>query len=201
MTTLIIPTVLQGAAVACFFIPLVTITLSGLPPSRIPSASGVSNFVRIMAGGFGTSISTTLWENRAAMHHAHLAESISAGNPATAQALSSLQASGFDGAQSLAMLDRLVNVQSYVLGGRRHLLRLGRHLPRAPASGLDHAPQQGGRGRRGWRALIRALIEHHPVAHNQLHSRCRALQVASTSSGSRFHQLLAEKISTSWKPR
>ena len=32
-------------------------------------------------------------------------------------------------------------------------------------------------------------------------SRWRALQVRSTSSGSRFHQLLAEKISTSWKPR
>jgi len=116
MTTLMIPTVLQGAAVACFFIPLVTITLSGLPPSRIPSASGVSNFVRIMAGGFGTSISTTLWENRASLHHAHLVESVSAGSPATAQALSGLQASGYDGAQSLAMLDRLVNVQSYVLG-------------------------------------------------------------------------------------
>ncbi len=115
MTTLMIPTVLQGAAVACFFIPLVTITLSGLPQSRIPSASGVSNFVRIMAGGFGTSISTTLWENRASMHHAHLAESVSAANPATAQALAGLQASGFDGTQSLAMLDRLVNVQSYVL--------------------------------------------------------------------------------------
>jgi DHA2 family multidrug resistance protein len=115
MATLMIPTVLQGAAVACFFIPLVTITLSGLPQSRIPSASGVSNFVRIMAGGFGTSISTTLWENRAAMHHAHLAEAVSAGSPATAQALSGLRSSGFDGTQSLALLDRLVNVQSYVL--------------------------------------------------------------------------------------
>jgi DHA2 family multidrug resistance protein len=113
--TLMIPTIIQGAAVACFFIPLVTITLSGLPQSRIPSASGVSNFVRIMAGGFGTSISTTLWENRASMHHAHLVESVSAGNSAATQALSNLQASGLDGTQSLAMVDRLVNVQAYVL--------------------------------------------------------------------------------------
>ncbi len=115
MGTLIVPTIIQGAAVACFFIPLVTITLAGLPAHRIPSASGVSNFARIMAGGFGTSISTTLWENRAAMHHAHLAESVNAGNLAATQALSNLQASGFDNAQSLAMLDRLVNVQAYVL--------------------------------------------------------------------------------------
>ena len=85
--TLMVPTILQGAAVACFFIPLVSITLSGLPPERIPSASGLSNFVRITAGAFGTSISTTLWEDRATMHHAHLTESINRGNLAATQAL------------------------------------------------------------------------------------------------------------------
>ena len=38
-------------------------------------------------------------------------------------------------------------------------------------------------------------------ARPQLIQRWRALQTASTSSGSRVHQLLAEKISTSWNPR
>jgi DHA2 family multidrug resistance protein len=113
--TLMIPTVLQGAAVACFFIPLVSITLSGLPPDRIPSASGLSNFARITAGAFGTSISTTVWDNRAAMHHAHLTESINAGSTATTQILSRLQDAGMDPAQSLAMVDRMINVQAYVL--------------------------------------------------------------------------------------
>ncbi len=115
METLMIPTILQGAAVACFFIPLVSIALSGLPPDRIPSASGLSNFARITAGAFGTSISTTLWDNRAAMHHAHLAESVNSGSLAATQALSNLQASGMDPAQSIAMLDRIINVQAYVL--------------------------------------------------------------------------------------
>ncbi|MCB2070475.1 MAG: MFS transporter, partial [Ottowia sp.] len=32
--TIMIPTLIQGVAMACFFIPLVTITLSGLPPQR-----------------------------------------------------------------------------------------------------------------------------------------------------------------------
>ncbi len=54
--TILIPTVLQGAAMAFFFIPLTTITLSGLPPERIPAAAGLSNFVRITAGAMGTSI-------------------------------------------------------------------------------------------------------------------------------------------------
>ena len=115
IATLMIPTIIQGASVACFFIPLVSITLSGLPPQRIASASGLTNFVRITAGAIGTSVSTTLWDDRATMHHAHLTEAINHGNAAAAQALANLQGSGFDAAQSLAMLDRMVNAQAYVL--------------------------------------------------------------------------------------
>jgi DHA2 family multidrug resistance protein len=115
MATLILPTILQGAAVACFFIPLTTITLSGLPQQRIPSASGLANFARITAGAFGTSISTTVWDNRAALHHAQLIEHLDPGSAVAAQALARMQASGLDSAQSLALLDRLVTAQAYVL--------------------------------------------------------------------------------------
>jgi len=115
MATLMVPTIIQGAAVACFFIPLVSITLSGLPPDRIASASGLSNFVRITAGAFGTSISTTLWEDRATMHHAQLAEAINHGSQAATQTLDQLQASGMSAAQALASVDRMLNAQAYVL--------------------------------------------------------------------------------------
>ena len=113
--TLMLPTILQGAAVACFFVPLVSITLAGLPPERIASASGLSNFVRITAGAFGTSISTTLWENRATMHHAHLTEAVNSGSQAAASALSGLQGSGLGATQALANIDRLIDGQAYVL--------------------------------------------------------------------------------------
>lgn len=49
---------------------------SGLNPESIAVASGLSNFARIVAGIFGASITTTLWENRAALHLAQLVESI-----------------------------------------------------------------------------------------------------------------------------
>ena len=113
--TLMIPTIVQGAAVACFFIPLVSITLSGLSPDKIASASGLSNFVRITAGAFGTSISTTVWDDRATMHHAYLAEAANQGNAAMAQALSSMQAAGMSASQAMASLDRIVWAQAYVL--------------------------------------------------------------------------------------
>ncbi|MCS6040265.1 hypothetical protein LNP20_29435 [Klebsiella pneumoniae subsp. pneumoniae] len=36
------PQFIQGFAVACFFMPLTTITLSGLPPERLAAASSLS---------------------------------------------------------------------------------------------------------------------------------------------------------------
>src|SRR6478735_1763179 len=92
--TILLPIVIQGIAVAFFFIPLSTITLSGLTQDRIPAASGLSNFARITAGAIGTSISTTLWENRAALHHAQLAEAVTNGSAATQATLSGLAAAG-----------------------------------------------------------------------------------------------------------
>ena len=74
--TLLIPTFIQGIAMACFFIPLTTITLSGLTPDRLPAAAGLSNFTRIMAGAIGTSVVTTIWDDRATLHHAQLTEAV-----------------------------------------------------------------------------------------------------------------------------
>ena len=113
--TIMIPTIVQGIAMAFFFIPLVTITLSGLEPDRIPAASGLSNFVRITAGSFGTSIATTIWQDRAALHHAQLTEYVNPANPAASSALSGLASAGLTPDQILATLNRLVDQQAYML--------------------------------------------------------------------------------------
>jgi len=113
--TIIIPTVIQGIAMAFFFIPLVPITLSGLTPDRIPAASGLSNFLRITAGAMGTSITTTLWDNRATLHHTQLAETINQGNNAATSAMAGLGANGFGADQVLGQLNRIVDQQAYML--------------------------------------------------------------------------------------
>lgn len=110
---IMVPTVLQGAALAFFFIPLTTLTLSGITPDRIAAAAGLSNFVRITAGAMGTSISTTLWENRATLHHTHLVEHIGLGDPVAGQSLSTLQNAGMSYEQALAYLNRLVDQQAF----------------------------------------------------------------------------------------
>ncbi len=113
--TMMIPTLIQGAAMAFFFIPLSTITLAGIPPEKIPAASGLTNFARITAGSFGTSIATTVWQDRAAVHHAQLAEAINTGSSATNSILSSFAGAGLSPDQSLAQINRLVDQQAFML--------------------------------------------------------------------------------------
>jgi MFS transporter, DHA2 family, multidrug resistance protein len=114
-TTILVPTILQGAAMAFFFVPLQAIVFAGLPPERMPSAAGLSNFVRITAGAVGTSLFTTLWESRAALHHAQLSETIQLGNHTATQTLSELSERGMTTEQALASVDRLVNQQAYTM--------------------------------------------------------------------------------------
>ena len=113
--TILIPTILQGAAMAFFFIPLQAIVFSGLTPDKLPSAAGLSNFVRITAGAVGTSLFTTLWENRAVLHHARLAESISTTNTAATQFTAQLAASGLTSEQITASINRMIDQQAYTM--------------------------------------------------------------------------------------
>ncbi len=113
--TIMLPTFIQGIAVAFFFIPLTSITLGGLPPQQIASASGLSNFTRIVGGAFGTSITITLWQDRAAVHHAELTELVNRGSQATLGALGNLEAMGMGTEQSLATINRLIDQQAFML--------------------------------------------------------------------------------------
>jgi DHA2 family multidrug resistance protein len=144
--TLMIPTVIQGIAMAFFFIPLTTITLSGLPPDKIPGASGLTNFARITAGAFGTSISTTLWESRASLHHAHLAEAVNNGSIGTQSAMGGLSGSGFSPDQVLGMINNMVNQQAFTLAADDiFYVSAAMFIVLIPLVWLSH-PQKGGAG-------------------------------------------------------
>jgi DHA2 family multidrug resistance protein len=113
--TILIPTLLQGAAMAFFFIPLQAIIFSGLTPDRMPAAAGLSNFVRITAGAVGTSLFTTAWEDRAVLHHAQIAETVSGTSDAATATLNQLGAAGYTPAQALGTINRMVDQQAYTL--------------------------------------------------------------------------------------
>ncbi len=114
--SLMLPTLIQGIGMAGFFIPLVSITLSGLPGHRIPAASGLSNFVRIMCGGIGTSIFSTAWDHRSIMHHAQLVEQANPYNPVFTNSMTQFGAAGFNQAQGYGMFNNMATIQAAQLG-------------------------------------------------------------------------------------
>jgi DHA2 family multidrug resistance protein len=113
--TIMLPTIIQGIAVAFFFIPLSTLTLSGIAPAHMPSASGLSTFMRILGGSFGTSITITLWQDRAAMHHAVLTETVNQTNQAATGTISGFSSMGMSQAQGLASINRLIDQQAFTM--------------------------------------------------------------------------------------
>ncbi|MCC7325193.1 MAG: DHA2 family efflux MFS transporter permease subunit [Burkholderiales bacterium] len=115
--TILVPTVIQGIGMAFFFVPLVALTLSGLEPERIPAATGLSNFVRITAGAMGTSITTTLWDDRTALHHVQLTEQLGdATGVAAVDMFVKLRSTGLGAEQIAAYTNRLVDQQAAMLG-------------------------------------------------------------------------------------
>lgn len=109
------PIFIQGAGVAFFFIPLISICLSNLPANRIASASGLANFTRILGGSFGTSLTITFWNRRESLHHAQLTENITQFNPNSIAAVKQLQQLGFQHNAAYAQLQNIVTNQSYML--------------------------------------------------------------------------------------
>jgi DHA2 family multidrug resistance protein len=115
--TLVMPTLLLGIPTAFFFVPLTSIILSGLPPERIPAAAGLSNFARVFAGGVGTSLVSTVWNNRTILHHSQLAEQTGATNPAYTGALKLLESTlGVDLPHARAFFEQSLNAQATMLG-------------------------------------------------------------------------------------
>lgn len=106
----------QGVGVAMFFMPLTAITLSHMKSDQIAAAAGLSNFMRTLAGGIGTSFVTTLWERRSILHHARLTEEITVYNPISTEWLNHLTAFGMNEATRAAILNRIIEQQSRIIG-------------------------------------------------------------------------------------
>jgi DHA2 family multidrug resistance protein len=69
-----LPRLVQGAGLGMFFVPLLTIALSNMPPQRLAAATGVFYFTRTLAASIGVSLGITVWDRRETLHHARLAE-------------------------------------------------------------------------------------------------------------------------------
>jgi DHA2 family multidrug resistance protein len=111
-----LPQLVLGIGMGTFFVSLLSILLDGLPPERVPAATGLSNFLRVVASAFATSITTTFWDRHEALHQTRLAESSSAFSPALQSAVSALQSLGVtDSRSAVGVMTQTLVHQSYLL--------------------------------------------------------------------------------------
>ncbi len=103
----------MGLGVAFFFMPIMTIFLSDLPPQHIASGAGLTTFLRTLGASFATSTTSFMWEQRAATQHAHLTEHITPYRDVSVQALESMTAFFGDSSRALAALNDTITRQAY----------------------------------------------------------------------------------------
>jgi MFS transporter, DHA2 family, multidrug resistance protein len=109
------PALVQGIAMGIFFVALLSIALDRIPPEKVPAASGLNNFLRIVASGFATSLTTTFWDRREAFHQSRLVESLSVFDPALRELTSSIKGLGISDQTAAASVFHAVVEQGYLL--------------------------------------------------------------------------------------
>jgi DHA2 family multidrug resistance protein len=112
---LALPRMLMGCGIALFFVPVNQVILSGLPPDKVASASGLANFFRTIAMSVATAVSTTLYSHRSTYHHAVLAEHTQTDARATSEWLERIQQLGAQNTSAFAALNRVVDSQAATL--------------------------------------------------------------------------------------
>jgi MFS transporter, DHA2 family, multidrug resistance protein len=109
------PQLVQGFGMGLFFVSMLAVIFDRLPAQKVPSASGLSNFLRITAASFATSLTTTFWDRREALHQTRLADAVNVYAPTYQQSLAQMHQFGLtDQSAAGAMTQGLIG-QSYLL--------------------------------------------------------------------------------------
>ncbi|PYM26583.1 MAG: EmrB/QacA family drug resistance transporter [Candidatus Rokuibacteriota bacterium] len=89
MGSVVIASIINGAATGLIFVPLSTTALGLVPRERMGNATGIYNLMRNIGAGVGISLMTTFLARSAQAHQATLAAHVTPYDPATQQWLQS----------------------------------------------------------------------------------------------------------------
>jgi DHA2 family multidrug resistance protein len=85
------PQVIQGAAMAFLFIPLMATSMSGIAKEKMGNATSIYNLMRNIGGSFGIATMTTFLARRNQVHQNQLVSHVTAYNPSIRNMLRGLQ--------------------------------------------------------------------------------------------------------------
>jgi DHA2 family multidrug resistance protein len=113
---MMIPMLIQGVALATFFIAMTTLTLNGLDGRTVPQASSLAAFARVTAGSFAVALTTTAWERMGTVHQTRMAEVMGSTDPTFSHAVAAIRGAGLSAQQALAAITQQVSDQAAFLG-------------------------------------------------------------------------------------
>jgi DHA2 family multidrug resistance protein len=103
----------QAAGMAFLFVPIQTISYSGVPPQKYNQVSGIMNLSRNMGGDIGIAFVTTLIARRAQMHQANLSAHTTAYDPQFQAGLGGIAASLVHAGSSAVTAARQASAMMY----------------------------------------------------------------------------------------
>jgi DHA2 family multidrug resistance protein len=121
----VLPQFIQGFALAFFFVPIMSLAFIGLEPSKMASASGLFNCIRALFGGIGTSLATTMWDSREALHHTRLTGNVDGIGPASVETMRELSGMGLSESEAGAMIARTISQNGFIQSANEIFLACG----------------------------------------------------------------------------
>ena len=112
---IVLPQFFLGFAMGTFLLPLLSIVMSGMENTQIAAASGLSNFLRVLAGAMGSSLAITMWEKREAFHHVRLTESFTALSSQAQMVESMQQGLNVSNEQAYGIVATQITQQGFIL--------------------------------------------------------------------------------------
>ncbi len=101
-----------GIGICTWLAPLTGLAFAQFPHDKLASGQGIFHFFRILCGGIGTSIFTTVWNRREAFHQTRLGSALTAFSENSEEAIAKLAPFG---EKSKEMINQEVVHQAYML--------------------------------------------------------------------------------------
>lgn len=115
MHTIALICLAQGIGIGLFLTPLVSLSLNGIPPEKIASASGLQTSIRMMSGSLIASLAQTYWDQRSRYYQNVLVDALHDDHPVIQQGLNQLNNQHLDTRQSWFVIWRETIVQADML--------------------------------------------------------------------------------------
>ena len=85
------PQVFQGVSLSFLFIPLMAMSMAGIPREKLGNATSIFNLMRNIGGSFGISIMTTFLSRRTQFHQTRLVQNVNPGDLKALEMLHGMQ--------------------------------------------------------------------------------------------------------------